>query len=488
MLAYRTGRVDSDNRIVRVRKSELAADKSLVEFSREAISHGLDLKKTLETRPEAPRPADPHIEKKIQNKLMFAEIKRRIEAEKITFNSLAGLNLDLKSVNETAALYILQLITNQLKAQKLWRDDDKDLTMSEAFPLSQAKTDPRMRGEDLKVLEQGTFLAETDVTHEEASTGSVDVIFQTGALRLPGLVTPMLHNLMRASPRDLYHQIARRMIDSHFFEDQATYGHLFRACYLVSRGVEDERHYDVLMSGGLAERFPHYTFQSFQVERVQLRRLVRIFIERFFDEIPAVKRRLKQRREPEKRDPRNFWDRFFRVWDELTAKQQDALEKVYMAQEPLTRAQAAKAFGISVNSLDSRLKTAIQKFKHEFWELEGITPKRIPREKLTCSVAHGGLWHYKSAALIRKLFRVEINTGIRHEIEWRKIPKAKNLDWKTIARIKAEIIENCPVPHFHDTEYFDGMRPTIASFGRRPGNLAEDPDTKIDTTEAFSSD
>jgi hypothetical protein len=240
-----------------------------------------------------------------------------------------------------------------------------------------------------------------------------------------------------------------------------------------------------LNEAGLKKQFHHYTFQTFQTERIELRRLIRLFIERFFSENPAVKRCLKQRAEPEKRDPKNIWDRFYKIWNELTVKQQNALEKVHMSQVPLTRKNAAKAFGISVDSLDSRIRTAIQKFKTEFWEFEGITPKRIPRNQLSCSVTHGGLWHYKSAALIRKLSRLDLKTGVLHEIEWRKIPKSKNLDWKTVARIKAEIIENCPVPHFHETEYFDGMRPTITSFGRRPGNLVEDHEADVDLDEGF---
>jgi hypothetical protein len=74
---------------------------------------------------------------------------------------------------------------------------------------------------------------------------------------------------------------------------------------------------------------------------------------------------------------------------------------------------------------------------------------------------------------------------LRAEIEWHKLPKSRNLDWKTEARIKAEIIENCPVPHFHETEYFDGMKPTIMSFGRRPVNLTVEPEALADVDEGF---
>jgi hypothetical protein len=473
VLAYRMGGFGTESGVVRVRRSELARDQSLIPFTKSAISHDFDAERSLEQKHPIARPADSHVEEKLQRKLMYKEIRKRIDTEDVEFNSLADLNLEIKSVNDKAAQYILMIVTDQLKAQGLWRDEDQDLTMSEAFPIDQAKVDIRVRGDDLKALREGTFIEESEMTMEEASTDfpSKDVGARAGTMRLPVLATPMIHNLMRSSPRDLYHQIARRMIDGHFFEDRPDFDHLYRACFFASKGVEDEMHFDVLMRA--TRQFPHYTFKSFQVERIELRRVLRDLIARFFDNTPAIKRCLKHQTDPEKKDPRNVWSRFFKVWNGLTPKQQAALEKVHMAQEPLTRAQAAKYFGISIDSLDSRLKTAMQKFKNEFWELEGITPRRLPRAALTAAFTLNGLWRYKSAAFIHKIYRVDLASGVRSEIEWRKIPRSKNLDWKTIARIKAEIIENCPIPHLHYTDYFDGIRPTIASLGRRPGTMRE---------------
>ena len=57
---------------------------------------------------------------------------------------------------------------------------------------------------------------------------------------------------------------------------------------------------------------------------------------------------------------------------------------------------------------------------------------------------------------------------------------SKNLDWKTVAYIKAQIMENCPVPHILETEYFDGMKPTIMSLGRRPENARDDGEPDLD--------
>ena len=76
-------------------------------------------------------------------------------------------------------------------------------------------------------------------------------------------------------------------------------------------------------------------------------------------------------------------------------------------------------------------------------------------------------------------------TGLRREVDWRKLPKSKNLDWKSIARIKEQIIENCPVPHILDTEYFDGMKPTIMSMGRRPEKTHDDGEGGQDLDAGF---
>lgn len=481
--AYRTS--GPERGIVHVRQSELAKDKSLLRTSKSARSPGFDPLRTLSASNKAPLPGDSYVERKIQFKLMLSEIKNRIKTEQITFNSLASNLHGIESMDDPAAHYILMLVTDQLKDEGLWRDEDKDLTMSEAFPLSQAKTDPRFSSDDSKVIKHGTFLSDAELTHEDLSSPNAEPTNHLGFFSLPALATPMLHNLMRASPRDLYHQIARRMMDTNYFEDRPEDMGLYRACVFASKGVEDEIHFSALMQAGLGERFPHYTFNDFRIERVPLRKRIRELIGEFFTENPAICRCLKKRPEVDKQDPKNIWIRFYQVWESLTSKQREALEAVHMNQDTLTRAEAARKFGITIDSLVSRLRSAIQKFKAEFWELEGISPKRLPRTMLTGALTHNNLWRYQSAAWRATLYKVDLKDNLKVEIEWHKLPKSRNLDWKTVARIKAQIIENCPVPYIHDTEYFDGMRPTIISFGRKPGNLTEGSVTVFDPDEGF---
>jgi hypothetical protein len=153
-----------------------------------------------------------------------------------------------------------------------------------------------------------------------------------------------------------------------------------------------------------------------------------------------------------------------------------------MNQDRLSKKAAAEKFGITINSLVSRLRVAVLRFKTEFQEFEWMSPKRISRKLLRGGVALNGLWRYQSAAWKSPLFAVDPVTGFKREIEWRKIPRSKNLDWKTVACIKAQIIENCPVPHILETEYFDGMKPAIMSLGRRPESARDDDggDTDLD--------
>ena len=289
---------------------------------------------------------------------------------------------------------------------------------------------------------------------------------------------------MRASPKDLYHQVARRMIETHYFQDHPELAGLYRPCYFAAKGVEDESHFLALMEAGLAVAFPHYTFVQFRIERVALRKHIRVLIGNYFSQTPAIQRRLKLVH-PDTSEAMNVWARFYKVWSNLTAKQQEALECVYMDQSCLSKKAAAEKFGITINSLVSRLRVAVLRFKAEFQEFEWMSPRRIPQKALRGSIALGGLWRYQSAAWKSTLFAVDPITGFKREIEWRKIPKSKNLDWKAVAYIKAQIMENCPVPHILETEYFDGMKPTIMSLGRRPEKERNDDGSGPDLDAGF---
>ncbi|MBY0384575.1 hypothetical protein K2X05_05400 [bacterium] len=480
VLAYRLG---DGLRTIRLRRSEVMADASLVEVGKTAQAFGYDPHQSLNRDVKDVRPADPNIQQKIQFKLMAKEIRKRIDSKNLSLKSFPEIH-DLKSMNDPVAHYILTLVTDQLITEGLWRDEDKDLTMTEAFPLSQATNESRIRLKGFDDIQESAIWQESELTTEEISQGSVQAQAVTTPVHLPTYSFPILNNLMRASPKDLYHQVARRMIETHFFQDHPEINGLYRACYFAAKGVEDEEHFLDLLEAGLSQAFPHYTFTQFRLERVTLRKHVRVLIENYFSQTPTIQRQLKLAKH-DTANKMNVWARFYKTWNALTSKQQEALECVYMNQNRLSKKAAAEKFGISVNSLISRLRVAVNRFKMEFLEFEGMSPKRISQKSLRGSLTLSGLWRYQSAAWKSPLYAVDPLTGLRREIDWRKLPKSKNLDWKSVARIKAQIIENCPVPHILHTEYFDGMKPTIMSMGRRPEKTNDDSDSGQDLDAGF---
>jgi hypothetical protein len=480
VLAYRMG---DHRRYVRLRRSEVRADPGLIEVGESALSFGYDPVESLNREPEEARPADAYVQRKIQFKLMAKEIRKRIDAKNLSLKSFPEIH-DLKSMNDPVAHYILTLVTDQLIAEGLWRDEDKDLTMTEAFPLSQAANESRIRLTGFDNIQESSIWQDSELTAEEISEENTTATPASAPMHLPTYATSMLNNLMRASPKDLYHQGARRMIETHYFQDHPELNELYRACFFAAKGVEDDSHFLALMEAGLAVAFPHYTFTQFRIERVVLRKHIRVLIGNYFSQTPAIQRRLKLVHQ-DTSEAMNVWARFYKVWSNLTAKQKEALECVYMNQSRISKKAAAEKFGITINSLISRLRVAVLRFKAEFQEFEWMSPRRIPQKALRGSVALGGLWRYQSAAWKSALFAVDPVTGFKREIEWRKMPKSKNLDWKTVAYIKAQIMENCPVPHILDTQYFDGMKPTIMSLGRKPEKARDDDGGEPDLDAGF---
>lgn len=282
---------------IKVRKSLLATDSSLIPFHKSAISQNFDVKKSVESLEPEPRDANTYIYEKIKYKLMVKDAKRKINVEKITLRDLKSLLGEVKTLNDASVQIILALITDSLKASGHWRDEDKDIVMTQAFPLSQSHSDPRYTGFTKELIEYGTFYDSDEVTPQD-----VEVDNPTSEIRKSGMVvhslpvgaTPMIHNLMRASPDDLYHQVARRMIDTHFFSDFPEHKTLFAACYFYSLGVVEEWHFDVLMRQGLRLQFFTYKFSTYREERVALRKLMRGFIEDYYASNPVVQRALKR--------------------------------------------------------------------------------------------------------------------------------------------------------------------------------------------------
>lgn len=487
ILAYRLNSQKSKCGPLYVKRSELKNDPDLIPFDNDTFASDFDPEEALSQirQKEVVLDPDSHVYDKIKYKLMLDEVRKHVRSETISLKKMSRDRFDIKSIDEPAAHILLALVTKELKQNGLWIDEYEDLTMTEAFPLAQCQDDPRLKDLPTEDYEYGTFYEEEDLTHQDYEIESDQAEIASKGIHFPKPPTPMLYNLMRSSPEDLKHQIARRMIDSGYFEENEEDQALFPACFFLSRAVEEEWHFQNLMDQGLELKFPHYTFEAYKVDKIRLQKRIRFFTENFFSQNPRVKRFLKKSKDLEKQNPKKFWKRFNSVWEKLTIKQKNVLTKIYLQETPLTYEEAAEDFKISVDSVRSRIKGAVQRFKKEFPELKGISPKSSPQSELTGAYTLNYLWHYGRASKVAKLFRIDPKTNMKTKLIWNKEPKEKKLDWKALARIKAQIIENCPIPYFHETDYFDGTKPTILSFGRLPGNLVDDTSNEDKDSDYF---
>ncbi len=168
VLAYRVG---DQRRVVRLRPSEVRADPGLVEVGKTAQSFDYDPIESLNREFEDARPADSYIQRKIRFKLMAKEIRKRIDSKNLSLKSFPEIH-DLKSMNDPVAHYILTLVTDQLISEGLWRDEDKDLTMTEAFPLSQAANESRIRFTGFDDIQESAIWQDSELTVEEISERS----------------------------------------------------------------------------------------------------------------------------------------------------------------------------------------------------------------------------------------------------------------------------------------------------------------------------
>ena len=437
---------------------------------------------------ESPEPYAPVADKKrpptapslLQNKytqLRFQDLLNQIEVGDRELEVIPEKFHDMADRFEVRDL-ILSLVTRWLKRRGLWKSEQEEICLTDAFPRADFKMDPRFRKLSRNEIENGTFLEEDELTDQDKNHGEGALLTGTSRIyRLPALAEPSINRVLRAPPASLRHQIARRMIDTRYFEDFSEHRHLHASCYLFSKNVDSREHFDDLMTAGLQRIMGHFSFEQYTLDKLKLVRLLDLRICDYFVRLPTVQKALRATYNDDDvhRDARKIWPRFYQVFESLTAKQRNALKKVYMNSATQTYEEAAADFKISIDSLQDRLTAAIQKFETEFPEFCGITPRPLPKVKLQSDLAFNGLWRESSSNHVAPLYRVDLKTGARMEIPPLKARKRDDLTFNDITRIKAAIIETTPIPYFHETFYGDGVYPTILSFGygAKSGGLSD---------------
>lgn len=393
--------------------------------------------------------------KKYHDSIKSVLRKRR---EKLTFISDELRDL-VQSHNDIAALYILEGVTIALKEEGLWNEESEEVAVSSIFPMSQLQSNQTYKKINLELLNRGTFLEEDDLTDLDLTPGDKKEIEKGSTIKLPRMSYPAIHNFMRSQPENLRVMIARKLIDSRFFDDFEEYLPLYRSCFLYSRSVDSLTAFENCLSTSLGDYFGHYTYEEYNLDKLKLIRLLNHQIEYFFTQNRMVIKALKTSHNDLKTNPKDIWKRYFEVWDSLTIKQQNALKRIYMAETPETYRNVASKLQITVDSLQSRLKAAIQKFKDEFPELLKLDDKYISKKSLLSDLDLNGLWRKSSAKNKAPVFRIDPITNERTEISNQSKPRKLKLPISEIAYIKALAIEVTPFPLFPETEYFANTKP-----------------------------
>ncbi len=459
-LAYKIDPKDGSRALVKVRETDFEQDKNLVRLgqrneSQKPVPNALGDSKNVRHRQRASRQVTRTIRKQRLGDTMKAVARDR----KISKASDRALK-DAKGELDILSPFLLALAEQSLREKGLWNDTPEEIPFAEAFPESR---DEKFRGLSKKAYNEGTFLQDEDITVEDRMAGAPGT-----AGDLPGMSVCSLFELMRPPPASLEHQLARKLAEGAYFAEHEQDRWLYLACLLFSRGVTEPGHFIDALGGGLYRHNPEYYCLDYEFDLLFLPSLLERQLKKFFHGNRAIEDALGDNC----RDPRasNIWARFRKAWKNLTSKQRHALEKLYSAEIPSTYEEAARDFGISVSSLQDRVRGAKQKIRAEFPEFKHLKPAlRVATQ--SCDFKLNGLWRESNAKRIRPLKTYDLTTGMQIEITTKSTPRKKTLTPREIAEIKAHVYETAPIPKILDTEYFCGLR---------PGTTAREPEDEND--------
>lgn len=454
ILAYRIDREAGTKKIVRVLENEIKEDSNLIPWGHGSEeSHPADKFKEARASKKNVPSARKSVTKNIIQK-RFGDVVAKIsklnkEAIKPVYN--AGIPQDyLDTFNEIA-------INDGLKRVGQYREELEEVVFCDAFPNSLG--DAMYSGKQKKILNRGTFLGTDDLTAEDQAVADQSSA-SFGFTGMPRLSLCALYDQMRHPPLTIRHQVARRMLETGYFEDKEV-RELYPICLLFSRQVIWPHHFDVAMRGDLRKRYPDLEFAEYKKKIPDLQKLIAPEIEDYFISHRDILKTLQKNGS----DIFSFWDRFTAVWELLTPKQKNVLKRLYIKEDSETYEVAAKKLRISKDSLQDRVRGAIQKYKKEMPEFKDF---KIPRK----------LGVEKKEKKIPPLYSYDLKTGRRYEISNQTRPQQKRLRDYEIAQTKAKIYEVCPIPFIVDTEYFDGTYPSTSPFTNinEKGNNKDDDD------------
>lgn len=413
---------------------------------------------------------------------------------------LSHLGVGFES-NPTLTNLLLTAVTEALIHEGLWKDEAEEMALSEAFPASQtnqeralilekqdpievemdfdasismnndsAKEDVEDDEDDNQSEMSGELFFEPEVKEEAHPIEAEESGFSDDFYYYPKLSQPQLHNLMRERPQSLYQRFARTMEESHYFNESLGTKNLLPAACFYARNILDQdafKHlwHEVYENGRFHVTGKQFHFEEYLEDIKILKPKIDTFIGNYFLHFRWLRKAVRTHLESTGDDPegvtkrqvneylKKYWERYSRAWESLTTKQKNALELIYISDEPTSYSLAAQQLQISKDSFQDRVNGAKKKFIEAFPEFKYLPP--TPATKHEPKLLYGLFWKDK-AEKVSPLFREDQKTKLKFEIEPHPGGPVKRKD-VDVVYIQSRAIVASPVPDFCDIELFCGL-------------------------------
>ena len=432
---------------------------------------------------------DPDLEKAVDDYNALSSEEKRIfdlKTDKIIRNFHKKMGEEGRPVNLFFALesknpnhydfqaYLAQ-ITKKLEDEGLWLEESKEKLESEIFLPSEEKEIDLDRNLNPKSLTQiytkknaGVPLKQVPETKDQGLEWKESEEFEV--FDWPKLSEPVSHNLFRRNPWSIDEKVARLMVEGHFFSDYSEIEKLFPCAYFFSKSIFDRKlfviaKYKAFKNTPYQKRFRTYSFRRYKKDQILLKSVIAEILKTWFPKDNAVNESVNDYAAIENLNHReinqlikSIWKRFSETFENLTDKQLEAVEAVYLDVPPMTYSDAAEMLKISRDSFQDRIKGAVKKFKQAMPELQFINATEDVKIPKTKEIMYNGFFRKSHSEIIHTLFRVDPKTYRKSVMPTRKgDPKLKETVNPTL--IRAWAIVSTPVPDFAETDYFLGLYP-----------------------------
>lgn len=427
---------------------------------------------------EEKRIFDQSLDKKIRQnfrKKSFANVKLDLDLAVLTKKSIKCFEFQS----------YLEQITKQLETEGLWREESAEVLESDLFTIADTKDedlDENFKPKALDVIykpkNMNTKKDSLSELKEEGLEWAVD--FNLIPTDLPEFTTPTIHNLIRRAPWSLHESIARQMIEGSFFSNNSNLEELFPCAYFVSKSIFTRTlfiqvKYEAFTGTPLQKKFRTYSYHRYLKDQKSLEKITNEVLKTYFHKNPFVKENIKnliQEKHQGEVDTnerlKTIWSKFLQASKELTKKQKEALNFIYVEDPKLTYEEAALEEGISKDSFQDRIKGAIKKIKTALPELDNLMEPKTYYKNKSQNLLYNGLFCKNESQRIHSLFKIDLVTKNKVEIPIREgKPKEVKMALNK-STVKAWVIKSTPIPDIIFTDFYLGLIPE-AHFHRRSG-------------------